>query len=179
MTLSQVPIEQSAERIMSLVLPYMSSERIVSLVWQAIQERDAEDPAVWQIATLRGELAKPLIEARSGPSLSIKEVAALLSVSIARARDLVRRRRLIVYPALDGPRSCFPIWQFTAAIAPAKIHAWVAPLLAAYGPNGWGLVDFLTVPRVADSGRNYLHKVLWESRGVSEVISAARRCNPD
>ena len=179
MTKTPLTGEQVAELTIRQLMPFVSVERLLSLFRQAIEERNAAGAAIWEFATMAGELAKPLIEARSGASLSIEEVAELLSVSKTDVQAMLQHDELIAYPSLDGHHSRFPVWQFTAAISPAKVHIWVAPLLAAYGPNGWGLIDFLTVPRITDNGLNYLNKILGEPKSVSEIIAAARRCNPD
>jgi hypothetical protein len=49
--------------------------------------------------------------------------------------------------------------------------------VAAFGANGWGLIDFVTVPRTHLDGRSYLQFL--QSDRAREVIAAAKRANPD
>jgi hypothetical protein len=52
-------------------------------------------------------------------------------------------------------------------------------VIAAYGHNGWGLLDFLTVPRENLQGLSYLSLTERGEDGIREVIEAAGRSNPD
>lgn len=168
-----------AEQTISNLLPLLKSERILELARQAIIDRNAMGSAPWEVATLEGEIAKPMIEVRSGIAHSTDAVADLLSVSDETVRNMLKRDELIAYPALRGKGNRFPAWQFDTSTRTARVHPWVKEILAAYGHNGWGLLDFLTVPRIPDGGLNYLSKFQRGAEGVAEVIAAARRSNPD
>ena len=84
-------------------------------------------------------------------------------------------------------RLCWPKQRRRYAVAgmavrgPGALHEWVAPLLEAFGENGWGLLDFLTVPRhgfVADvklDGESLLQRI--QAGDVQFALEAARRSN--
>lgn len=131
--------------------------------------------AEWEIADLQGEAAKPLIEHRSGPALTTEALAARRRVSGETIRKMAGRGELIHYPALRGKGWRFPLWQFHGT----ETAPWVGQVIQAYGHNGWGLVDFLTVPRENHNGHAYLTLLQTGEAGVRDVLAAARRSNPD
>ena len=136
---------------------------------------------------LRGDQDKLLIEDRSGPAIGTEEAGRRLGVTAETVRTRIARNLLVGYAApADRTKIRLPLWQFTSD----GVHPWVVPLLAAFGGNGWGLLDFVTVPRhledTADANdkggagpaeSNYLHRLL--TGHVDEVIAAASRSNPD
>lgn len=158
------------------------ASRLLDIARDAIAtEQSAE--AAWQLAELEGDQAKPLIEKRSGPPLSSKEVGDLLNVSDETVRARWRQNGLIGYEALRGKGLRFPMWQFEEGVRQRftkarLVHSWVPGLIEAYGHNGWGLVDFLTVPRSDHNGMSY-HALLRTEGGPAQVIEAARRANRD
>ena len=143
----------------------------------------AEHRADKLLATLalRGDQDKLLIEDRSGPSVGTEEAGARLGVTAETVRTRIARNLLVGYAApADRTKIRLPLWQFTSD----GVHPWLAPLLAAFGSNGWGLLDFVTVPRqlgdatgAGPAESNYLHRLL--SGRAEEVIAAAARSNPD
>jgi len=147
------------------------------------REAMAQQPApreVWEIAELQGEEAKPLIEARCGPSLTTEQTAEGLGVSDQTVRNIVERGQLIAYSALRGKGLKFPAFQFTQGDGnKLVVHTWVTPLIKYSGGHGWGLLDFLTVPRLDRNGLNYLAMLRGEQSSQEEVLAAARRSNPD
>ena len=152
-------------------------ERLVAIAIEAIASRPPS-ASVWALSGVLGEQAKPLIEARSGSSYSTEEAAHHLKVSDETVRNQHRREELISYPAIRGKGHRFPRWQFMADGDRLSTLPWVKPLITAYGHNGWGLVDFLTVPRDTENGLNYLAKLQSGASGVDDVILAAKRSNP-
>jgi hypothetical protein len=132
-------------------------------------------PEMWAKALESGESAKPLIEERSGPSMSITDVAWFLDVSEHAVYELLVQRELIAYPSLHDGRSRFPSWQFSESLREA--WPWVPTVICAYGGNGWGLIDFFTVPRLPD-GFSYINGLYCGKITVAEIISAAGRVAP-
>jgi hypothetical protein len=128
---------------------------------------------------LRGDQDKLFIEDRSGPSIGTEEAGARLGVTAETVRTRIARNLLVGYAAAtDRTKIRLPSWQFTGE----GVHAWVAPLLAAFGANGWALLDFVTVPRRLGEAEgpaesNHLHRLL--GGHADEVIAAAARSNPD
>lgn len=130
--------------------------------------------------TTRGEVAKPLIESRSGPSISSAQASVRIGVSDETIRNMVKAGRLIGYSYRDESkvRLRLPEWQF---LGPTAVCPWVEPLIKAYGGNGWALIDFLTVPRrgtIADSlfsGESLLQRL--QSGDIQTVLKAAQRAN--
>jgi hypothetical protein len=160
------------------VLDVVPLPRVIELLGERVREANRADQML-AVLTLRGERAKPRIEARSGPSWSTEEVAAKLGKTSETVRAHIADGKLVGYTA-DGDRTRWrlPAWQLEGAAPHAAPHAWVPRLIAAFGANGWGLLDFLTAPREgADAAPDYLHLLL-EGR-VEDVIAAARRANPD
>ena len=137
-----------------------------------------DDPATaWDLAALEGDAAKPLIEARSGLPASTEEAAKLLGYTTQTIRNRVEADQLIAYPALRGRGLQFPRWQFHRG----TVRPWVAPLLAAYGGEpggGWGLLDFVTVPRLTEGGESAPYLDLLKVGHVEPVLAAARLANP-
>jgi len=130
---------------------------------------------------MRGDNAKPLIEARSGLSFSVEEVAVRMKTSRKTVIAWAQAGRCVAYRDRSSKRCLrLPAWQFTHT---QGIHDWVAPLITAFGQNGWALVDFLTVPRrghVADimlDGESLLQRI--EAGDVQLALETARRANPD
>lgn len=129
----------------------------------------------WTRALERGEADKPQIEARSGPAYTETEVARLLGCSERDVRALVGTNGLIAYLPASGNR-LYPAWQFSGA----SVCSWVHELIEKYGGNGWGLIDFLTVPRRrAGEVLSFAHLENLRSGRVAEVLEAAARSNPD
>jgi hypothetical protein len=127
--------------------------------------------------TLAGDLDKPDIERVSGPPLSTEEAAKRLAVSAETIRTRIAKNGLVGYRAVfDSTKICLPPWQFDPKSG--AIHSWVAELLRAFGGNGWGILDFVTVARESLGGANYLSLL---ERGkpddVATVLAAARRTN--
>lgn len=147
-------------------------ESLLILARELLQERP-EAAGSWELAALEGEASKRTIIDRSGYALTTEEVAQRLDVSPQTVRNMVERLDLISYPVIQGRGWQFPVWQFSAR----GVHSWVQPLLHAYSHNGWGLVDFLTVPRTTLGGDTYLS--LLKASNVDAVLVAARRANPD
>jgi hypothetical protein len=131
------------------------------------------DKSSWEKATHDGEKAKPRIEARSGSAIPAEEVRVRLAKPNCSVGALFEE--LICYPSVDDQETRFPLWQFSAD----GVHQWVPQLLGAYGHNGWGLIDFLTVPRLTNNGRSYLQLLLEDDKATPLVLDAARRSNPD
>ncbi len=60
------------------------------------------------------------------------------------------------------------------------MRQWVIALLKAFGANGWGLVDFVTVARAPLDGRNYLALLeSGEPAQIAQVLAAAQRTDAD
>jgi hypothetical protein len=131
-----------------------------------------------EVATLRGEKAKPVIESRSGASDSTEQAGKRLKKTAETVRNRIEQNRLVAYRAIgDRTRIRLPVWQFDTEHG---VHSWVAPLILAYGTNGWGLLDFVTAPRSSLGGAPYLHRLLGgQESEIAEVIEAARRTNPE
>ncbi|MDX2187835.1 MAG: helix-turn-helix domain-containing protein [Opitutaceae bacterium] len=113
-----------------------------------------------------------------GGSYSSEELARLLGVTSETVRNFLKRGRLIAHPALSGKGSRFPKWQFEPQGKFLAVVPWLEPLIAAYGHNGWGLVDLLTVPRDTAKGLSYLALLQQGEKGVQTVLAAAKRSNP-
>jgi len=139
-------------------------------------ENDAS--AMLDVAALRGERAKRVVEFRSGVSNSTEEAGERLSKTAETVRNWVEQGRLVAYRAVgDRGKIRLPVWQFDEA---GNVRSWVAPLIEAFGGNGWDLVDFVTTPREPLGGAPYLHGLLrGRDSDIEEVIAAARRANPD
>ncbi len=155
------------------VVPLADALAVVS---EAVQEAN-DAAAMLQVAALEGEQAKPLIESRSGASYGTEEAGEHLGKTAETVRSWIEQGRVVAYRAVgDRTRIRVPVWQFAAE---GGIHAWVAPLVQAFGANGWGLVDFVTVPRTSRGGAPYLHALLGgRPSEIAEVLDAARRTNP-
>lgn len=153
---------------------HMPISRLVAIAREEL-EASPESLVEWDIADLQGEAAKPLIEHRSGPALTTDELAERRNVSDETIRKMAGRGELICYPALRGKGWRFPAWQFAGKRG--DIAPWVSELVKTYGHNGWGLIDFVTVPR--ENGVSYLTLLHSGDEGVREVLSAAERSNPD
>lgn len=128
--------------------------------------------------TLRGDLAKPRIEERSGFSWSTEEVGKKLRKDAETIRNYIDHGKLVGYRAAsDRTRWRLPMWQFRVEDNGYAVHDWVSDLVAALGANGWGVLDFVTVPRTHLAGSNYLH--LLQNGRADEVVAAAKRSTPD
>lgn len=148
-------------------------QRMLELLADHVRETNRADHML-AVLTLRGERAKPRIEARSGPSWSTEQVAVLIGKTSETVRAYITDGKLVGYTA-DGDRTRWrlPAWQFEGATA----HEWIPQLVAAFGANGWGLLDFLTAPREGAGAPDYLNLLL--AGRVEDVLMAARRGNPD
>jgi hypothetical protein len=131
-------------------------------------------------AEVRGDLAKPFIEARSGHAISSSAAAERLKVSDETIRTRIKKNKLIGYYATGENRKLrLPEWQFSG---PKTIHVWVQPLIEAFGGNGWALIDFVTIPRtgmVADTEfkeESLLQRI--QAGDIDVAITAAQRANP-
>ncbi|MDX2187827.1 MAG: hypothetical protein SFV32_12900 [Opitutaceae bacterium] len=154
-------------------------DRLVAIVRDVAARQDLAPDTAWAIASAVGETAQPLIELRSGAPFTSEELAKGLGVTSETVRNLLKRQRVIAYPARTGKGSRFPKWQFKASGRKLEVEDWVEPLLKAYGHNGWGLLDFLTVPRDTEQGLSYLARLQQGPEGVAKVLAAAKRSNPD
>ncbi len=139
-----------------------------------------ERPKLVALLNARGEAVKPLIEERSGDSISSEQAAVRLKVSAETIRTRVKNGELIGYRDFSKRgRIRLPEWQFAG---PAKVHDWVCQVIKAYGSNGWALIDFITKPRrglVADvdfRGNSLLQSL--QSGGAQLVLEAVHRANP-
>lgn len=154
----------------------LPARNLIAIVGEYLRE-NPDSSAQWELAALKGEAVKPMIETRSGPSLSTGETAELLKRTTQTIRNMVERNELIAYPEIHGRGWRFPRWQFTHG----AVHEWVAPLIEAYGHNGWGLLDFLTVPRIVEEESfTYLERLKsLRPEAIADVHAAACRSNPD
>lgn len=176
-------LKSPQERAVYLSLSTVSPERLLALVEKNLHSRNAQKMRVdlkKRLLLLRGEATKPLIEERSGPSLSSEEAASRLGLSSETVRSRVRDGQLIGYTTPGAKaRLRLPAWQFSG---PGTVHAWAPALVQCYGSNGWPLIDFLTAARtgtVADesfSGEALLQRLL--AGDIDLVLEAARRANP-
>ena len=163
-----------AKNLMLSVLEVVSTGDVIEAIQEKIEKNAQSDYAV-ALARLRGEQAKPAIEAASGPSISTAVAAKRLKRSAEHIRNQIERDNLVGYPALgDRTRFLLPLWQFAAE---NLVHPWVPELIKAYGSNSWALLHFVTVPRTNLDGDYYLH--LLQTGRVDEVLAAARRSNLD
>jgi len=114
------------------------------------------------------------LEGLCGLCLSTREMAKKLGVSRRTVLNRYHRDELISFPALFWRNwRRFPQWQFTAAGDRVSPLPWVQPLIAAYGQNGWRLIEFLIAPR--PPGSSYLSKLIGGGgAGVEEVTAAAK-----
>lgn len=154
----------------------LPARNLIAIVGAYLKE-NPDPSAQWELAALEGDAVKPAIENRSGPSLSTVEAAEMLKRTTQTIRNMVERNELIAYPEIHGRGWRFPRWEFTHG----TVHEWVAPILEAYGYNGWGLLDFLTVPRIVD-GESFTYLERLKSlrpEAITDVREAARRSNPD
>ena len=127
---------------------------------------------------LQGDLDKLEIERLSGTPLSTEQVAERLKVTAETVRSRIAKNALIGYrAAYDRTKLCLPPWQFDAR---GHVRQWVIALLKAFGANGWGLVDFVTVARAPLDGRNYLALLeSGEPAQIAQVLAAAQRTDAD
>jgi hypothetical protein len=115
------------------------------------------------------------IEGLCGLCLSTRETAKKLGVSRRTVLNRYHRDELLSFPALFGKNwRRFPLWQFIEAGGGVSTLLWVQPLVAAFGQNGWRLIEFLIAPR--PPGLSYLSKLI-DGGGVDveEVIAAAKQ----
>jgi hypothetical protein len=170
------PGDERSKRLVRSVLDVVPLDTAIEAFYEKALEANQAEPML-AVAALRGERAKPRIEARSGLSESTAETGKRLRKSSETIRNWIDRGALIAYRAADDPtRLRLPLWQFDGG----SVRPWVAPLIEAYGDNGWGLVDFVTVPRAALGGAPYLHGLLSGRHAQLEAtLKAARRADPD
>jgi hypothetical protein len=165
------------DNLIRSVLDVVPLPRVLDILADYVRQANRADH-MRAALVLRGERAKPRIEERSGPAWSTEEVAQRLGKTSETVRSYIAEGELIAYPIESGrPRWRLPTWQFDAEASRATAHEWVAPLVAAYGENGWGLVDFLTVPREHLDGANYLRWLL--GGRARDVVAMAKRANAD
>lgn len=171
-----MPADDRAKQLIRSVLDVVPLETAIEAFEEAALASRRPD-AMLAVATIRGQRAKPHIEERSGPSEGTEETGKRLGKSSETIRGWIERRRLVAYRAeSDQTRIRLPLWQFDDQ----GVRAWVRPLIEAYGDNGWGLIDFVTVPRSALGGAPYLHRLLsGRDAHIEAVIAAAKRTNPD
>jgi len=125
---------------------------------------------------MRNSPVKPLIAMRSGIALTTEQAAERLQVTEQTVRNRIRQGDLIFCSSVRSRGWLLPHWQFIGML-PAAVAPWVKPLLAAYGQNGWALVDFLTVPRMDRHGANFLSLLL--AGDPDPVLAAARASNKE
>lgn len=126
-------------------------------------------------ARRRGALAKPKIEAASGPAISAGAAAMRMKCTSQLICTLIGKGELVGYRRVSARKELLlPLWQFDSDGA---AHPWVTDLVEAYGANGWAFLNFVTAPRLHLKGRSYLH--LLRSNNVAEVLLAAKRSNPE
>lgn len=165
---------EPARDLVMAVLKMVPLGVVIDLLTDQVRAANRTDQLLAAL-TLRGDLEKPTIQARSGPSLSTEEAGKRLGVSSETIRSRITKNALVGYEAPgDRTRLRLPLWQFDAK---GGVHAWVPRLLAAFGSNGWSLLDFVTVPRTPLEGGDYLH--LLRNGHVDEVTAAAMRSNAD
>jgi hypothetical protein len=167
-------LEGPARDLVVAVLKMVPLEVVLELLTDQVRAANRAEPLVAAL-TLQGDLEKPTIQERSGPSLSTEEAGKLLGVSSETVRSRIAKKSLVGYGAPgDRTRVRVPRWQFDGNGA---VHPWVPRLVEAFGGSGWGLLDLVTVPRSSLDGGNYLHLLL--NGRADEVIAAALRSNPD
>jgi hypothetical protein len=169
-----VPRNAAHERLVRALLENVPLDEVMATLREYVTESNRADQMLEALA-LRGELAKPRIDQASGPSWSTEQAGKAIGKSSETIRNYVRDNRLVGYTAVgDQTRLRIPQWQFDAQSRP---HDWVSRLIAAFGENGWPLIDFVTVPRDHRDGKSYLLLLL--NGQLDDVIAAARRSNPD
>ncbi|MFT3783545.1 MAG: hypothetical protein QM790_16145 [Nibricoccus sp.] len=113
------------------------------------------------------------LELICGPCLSTRETARLLGVCPNTVLRRYNRDELISFPALFGKnRRRFPRWQFSENDHSACQFSWVKPIIAAFGQNGWGLVEFLVSQRL---GPNNLTKLCRADAAETKKLFEAAR----
>lgn len=152
------------------------ASRFLDIAREVVHREIAQPITAWELSAMQGDLAKPQIEARSGVPYTTEEAADRLNVSGQTVRNWIERGELIAYPARAGKGLRLPRWQF---VPDGKVKPWVAEVIAAYGHNGWGLLDFLTVPREHLEGMSYLASTERGEDATRQVVAAAGRSNPD
>lgn len=135
-----------------------------------------EDPIPpYTIADFDAEDSQARVEQLCGFCLSTSETANRLGVTKNTVAHLYYCDALISFPSLkETDQRRFPVWQFTMTSGPNAARPWVQPLIAAFGQNGWALVEFLT--RLRPPGKSYIFRLLHDGNAaVKQVIAAARR----
>lgn len=169
-----VPRNAAHERLVLALLENVPIDEVMATLREYVMESNRADQMLEALA-LKGELAKPLIDRASGPSWSTEEAGRAIGKSSETLRNYVRDNLLVGYTAAgDKTRLRIPQWQFDGQ---SKPHDWVSELIAAFGENGWPLIDFVTASRDNRNGKNYLHLLL--NGQAEDVIAAAKRSNPD
>ena len=165
-------IREHSKQLLRSLLLVLPVDDALDVIGESVV--DSNDHAI-AVARLRGDLMKPEIDAASGISISTAEAAGRLGLSDETVRQKIKKGQLVGYcPLNDKTKFRLPLWQFSSAIS---VFAWIPDLIAAYGANGWALMNFLTVPRDSLHGDNYLHYLVTDR--VDEVLAAAERSNPD
>jgi hypothetical protein len=115
------------------------------------------------------------IERICGVCLSTSETANRLGVTKNAAANLYYYDALISFPSLkETDQRRFPVWQFKMTDGPNAAQPWVQPLIAAFGQNGWALVEFLTKPR--RPGRTYVDILINGADADRKQVIAAAKC---
>lgn len=171
-----LPADDRAKQLIRSVLDVVPLDTAIEAFEEAALAARRPD-AMLAVATIRGKRTKPRIEERSGPSEGTEETGKRLGKSSETIRGWIERGKLVAYRTeADQTRIRLPLWQFDEG----GVRGWVRPLIEAYGDNGWGLVDFVTVPRPELAGVPYLHRLLaGRDADIATVIAAAKRTNPD
>src|SRR4051812_48346968 len=166
-----------------LALQMVDNDMVLQLARAIIMRRTHQrtPDQVAALLTARGDAAKPLIERRSGPSISTAEAAERVGASDETIRKRIERGLYVGYPDLSKKeRMRLPQWQFSG---PREVHAWVEPLIQAFGNNGWALLDFLTIPRTGTIGGKMFDAEPFLARlqagDIQLVLDAAQRANPE
>lgn len=168
-----VAVAGLGERLLDTVLEEraIAPERLVAKVLRYL-DLVADEPAQAARAAVLSGWREAAIGRRAGEFATTEEVAAACAVTAQTVRNHTEQGRFIAYEPPAGRGLRFRLWQFAA---PGQPHAWVPEVVAAYGHNGLGLVDFLTVRR--QSGRTHLERL--QAGEIAPVLAAARRANKD
>lgn len=171
-----LPLPEREDNLIRSVLEMVSPQSVLDVLVGYVRKANDADQLLATLA-LRGERAKPAIEARSGPAWGTEEVGRRLGRSPETIRNYVAADKLVGYRAMnDRTRLRLPVWQFHQG-RDTITQPWVSELLSAFSVNGWALLDFVTAPRADLDGSHYLSLLLADR--ATEVIAAAKRSNPE
>lgn len=166
-------LPEQGEQIVRFIVKetHIPPQRMLAIAWEMIRdETDAE--LAWSASLIEGELAKRRIERLSGEFCCVKGAGEMLGVSTDRIRGMINQGDLIAYRAVHGDEWRLPLWQFSTRAGRTDVYPWVRMIIQAYGGNGWGLLDFLCVPRV---GGSHLSRLQSAPPEIDAVLAAARR----